>query len=336
MNARLSMDITDFDDDQFKLDVRTAVVVDSETELLGRVKFNLDGNNILETSSETSAAAFLDIHQNNYLTMEMVMTTEGDMTGKSSSAEKPLFSYSFDELSFSYAFSDEETKSRVVLMDHPERALDPTEAKYSYRGLAKWLKRRDRYLVSSPTSGPTFGLIDDAPFSYSFDEDNADHSTGASTDDGKSELSVSCNSSCRGYYRFSYCDGYTPIECHTQSGDYNSFSGSFYCRQSAPGGEIGECVSTAGWGEHFTTNNLLSNLKYCDAENGNVVDIFYTDEVCNTIASFDTHANSLTGGDECDCDDYGCYNYYDCRDDYYYHGYDDCDYHCCDCDYYDR
>jgi hypothetical protein len=97
MNARLSMDITDFDDGQFKLDVRTAVVMDSETELLGRVKFNLDGNNILETSSETSAAAFLDIHQNNYLTMEMVMTTEGDMTGKSSSAEKPLFSYSFDE-----------------------------------------------------------------------------------------------------------------------------------------------------------------------------------------------------------------------------------------------
>ena len=180
-------------------------------------------------------------------------------------------------------------------MDHPERALNPTEA----------LKRRDRYLVSSPTSGPTFGLIDDAPFSYSFDEDNADHSTGASTDDGKSELSVSCNSSCRGYYRFSYCDGYTPMECHTQSGDYNSFSGSFYCRQSAPGGERGECVSTAGWGEHFTTNNLLSNLKYCDAENGNVVDIFYTDEVCNTIASSDTHAKPLTGGDECDCDDYG-------------------------------
>ena len=87
MNARLSMDILTSTTANSSL--MSVQPVDSETELLG-VKFNLDGNNILETSSETSAAAFLDIHQNNYLTMEMVMTTEGDMTG-ATALKKPSF-----------------------------------------------------------------------------------------------------------------------------------------------------------------------------------------------------------------------------------------------------
>ena len=60
---------------------KALVTTDSETLLYGRATLDLDGENILTSPSETTASAVLDIDKSNYLTMEMEMITDGDMSG---------------------------------------------------------------------------------------------------------------------------------------------------------------------------------------------------------------------------------------------------------------
>jgi hypothetical protein len=81
MIGRSSVDLTSFHNDKFNMLAKALVTTDSETLLYGRATLDLDGENILTSPSETTASAVLDIDKSNYLTMEMEMITDGDMSG---------------------------------------------------------------------------------------------------------------------------------------------------------------------------------------------------------------------------------------------------------------
>jgi hypothetical protein len=82
MDGQASFGWTSFHDDS-RVQIAALGVLNANAKPLiyGRAGLDIDGNDILQASSETRASAVLDIDQSNYFTMKMVMKTDGDITG---------------------------------------------------------------------------------------------------------------------------------------------------------------------------------------------------------------------------------------------------------------
>jgi hypothetical protein len=82
MDGQASFGWTSFHDDS-RVQIAALGVLNANAKPLiyGRAGLDIDGNDILQASSDTMASAVLDIDQSNYFTMKMVMKTDGDITG---------------------------------------------------------------------------------------------------------------------------------------------------------------------------------------------------------------------------------------------------------------